>query len=173
MSCVEILSRRWVLGLGANLGDRRQNLHAAIRQIASHPEVVLEHVAPLYETPPMGPPQPDYLNTAVRIRTNLRPRKLLEFVLQIERAMGRERLERWGPRTIDIDLLDWDGPAIAEDGLTVPHPGLRKRAFVWFPYLDVTWRTALEAPPSLERPPAIRARKSSQFSLVRSGVAPR
>lgn len=145
-------SRRWILGLGSNLGDRRQNLHEAIRGLAAHPLIVLESVAPLYETPPMGPPQPDYLNTAVRVRTSLGPRALLAYALEIERELGRERRERWGPRTIDIDLLDWEGPAVNEPNLRVPHPGLRERAFVWFPYLDVTWRSGLESPGGIERP---------------------
>ncbi len=144
--------RHWVVGLGSNLGDRRRNLEDAIGRLAEHPDIDLQVVAMLYETPPMGPPQPDYLNTAVRIRTTLRPRELLRFSLLIESALGRKRRRRWGPRTIDIDLLDWDGPAIDEPGLTVPHPGLRERAFVWFPYVDVTWRTSLETPLDLRRP---------------------
>lgn len=151
--------RRWVLGLGSNLGDRRSNLHAAISLLAEHDGVVLEQAAPIYETPPMGPPQPDYLNTAVRIRSSLSPRALLALVLNIERELGRERRERWGARTIDIDLLDWEGPQIDEAGLTVPHPGLRERAFVWFPYRDVSWRQGLETPRQLEElaPPKHRA----------------
>jgi 2-amino-4-hydroxy-6-hydroxymethyldihydropteridine diphosphokinase len=124
-----------VIGLGSNLGDRRSNLSAAVRALSRSGSVLA--VSPLYETVPVGPPQPEYLNAAVRLSTELGPRELLGRLLSIERATGRERRERWGPRTLDLDLLWASGVVVAEQGLTVPHPELLRRAFALVPLLDV------------------------------------
>jgi 2-amino-4-hydroxy-6-hydroxymethyldihydropteridine diphosphokinase len=97
----------------------------------------LTAVSAIYETVPLGPAQTDYLNAAVRLSTELTPRVLLERLLEIEKKLGRERRERWGPRLIDLDLLWIDGIAVHEPGLVVPHPGLADRAFALAPLLDV------------------------------------
>lgn len=124
-----------VIGLGSNLGGRRSNLRQAVRALAGLGTLVA--VSPLYETVPLGPPQPDYLNAAVRLSTELSARALLDRLLSIEVALGRERRERWGPRTLDLDVLWIHGVVVREEGLTVPHPELRRRAFALVPLLDV------------------------------------
>ncbi|SEP63127.1 2-amino-4-hydroxy-6-hydroxymethyldihydropteridinediphosphokinase [Faunimonas pinastri] len=127
-----------VLGLGGNLGDRRGNIAAAIDALAAEPGITVAAVSALYETPPWGKTdQPAFLNAAVLVETDLAPRALLEAVLGVEQALGRLRLERWGPRLIDIDILLYGDRVIEEAGLTVPHPFLHQRAFALAPLVDV------------------------------------
>ncbi len=123
------------VGLGANLGDRRLAFDRALAQLPG----VVEAVSPIYETAPVGPPQPSFLNAAVRLRTPLSPLALLDALLEIERALGRDRQRetRWGPRTLDLDVLLWPGRALREPRLHVPHPRLGERAFALAPLLDV------------------------------------
>ena len=124
-----------VLGLGSNLGDRLGFLRAAARKLQLHAQITA--VSALYETDPIGPQQPDYLNAALRLRFDLNPGQVLELLLGIERGLGRERLERWGPRTLDLDLLYVVGQAVDVPGLVVPHRELTRRAFALLPLLDV------------------------------------
>lgn len=129
------LALECVLGLGSNLGNRLEFLRAAARNLQQHAQIT--GVSALYETLPIGPAQPDYLNAALRLRLNLLPAQLLELLLGIERALGRERLERWGPRTLDLDLLFIPGQVVDTPGLVVPHRELTRRAFALLPLLDV------------------------------------
>jgi 2-amino-4-hydroxy-6-hydroxymethyldihydropteridine diphosphokinase len=124
-----------VVGLGSNLGDRRKLLAGAVVGIARLGD--LRAVSSLYETEPVGPPQPAYLNAALLLRTELSPEPLLDEMLALERAAGRVRAERWGARTLDLDLLWIDGRALESDRLVVPHPELAERAFALVPLLDV------------------------------------
>lgn len=124
-----------VLGLGSNLGDRLGFFRKAARELAVHGEIA--SVSALYETLAVGPAQPDYLNAALRFRTSLAPLALLELQLAIERQCGRVRLERWGPRTLDLDLLFISGRTVDMPGLFVPHRELTRRAFALLPLLDV------------------------------------
>jgi 2-amino-4-hydroxy-6-hydroxymethyldihydropteridine diphosphokinase len=124
-----------VLGLGSNLGDRLGFFREAVRQLQRHAEITA--FSALYETAPLGPAQPDYLNAAIRLRTALEPQMLLELQLSIERASGRERVVRWGPRTLDLDLLFIAGQVVDRPGLLVPHRELTRRAFALLPLLDV------------------------------------
>ena len=124
-----------VIGLGSNLGDSRELLQEAIRRIASLGS--LTAVSRLYESDPIGPPQPAFHNAACRLATPLSPAALLEALLAIERALGRVRRERWGPRSIDLDILWMKEIVVGSDTLTVPHPELRRRAFALCPLLDV------------------------------------
>lgn len=125
-----------VIGLGANLGHPRLTLGGAVSELASTAE--LSAVSSLYATLPVGgPPQPDYLNAAVRLRWGGTPPELLEQLLRIERALGRERRERWGPRTLDLDVLWIRDLAWSAPNLTVPHPRLRERAFALCPLLEL------------------------------------
>jgi 2-amino-4-hydroxy-6-hydroxymethyldihydropteridine diphosphokinase len=125
----------FVLGLGANLGDRLGQLCEAAAAFAK--ETVA--ISSVYETPPAGgPAQPDYLNAAILIATEAPPPALLERALEVERSMGRIRDGSvLGPRTIDIDVLWWSGGAWRADGLTLPHPRLHERNFALQPLLDV------------------------------------
>ena len=121
------------VGLGSNLGDREATIRAAI---AALPGLVA--VSTLRETDPVGVvDQPRFLNGAARVETDLSARQLLDALLAIERELGRERRERWGPRTIDLDLLLYGDTAVAEDGLTVPHPRLHERRFVLEPLAEL------------------------------------
>jgi len=124
-----------VLGLGSNLGDRTGYLRGAARQLQRHAQITA--VSALYETAAVGPAQPDYLNAALRLRTSLEPMPLLELLLGIERDAGRVRVERWGPRTLDLDLLFIVGRTVYQPGLVVPHRELTQRAFALLPLLDV------------------------------------
>jgi 2-amino-4-hydroxy-6-hydroxymethyldihydropteridine diphosphokinase len=124
---------RAFVGLGSNLGDRAATIRAAVDAL---PGVVA--VSTLRETDPVGvTEQPAFLNGAAAIETELAPRELLETLLAIERMLGRERLERWGPRTIDLDLLLYGGETVDEPGLTVPHPHLHERRFALEPLAEL------------------------------------
>ena len=129
-----------VVGLGGNLGDRLATLTSAVASLKR--EGHLTAVSRLYETEPVGPPQPGYLNAAVRLDTGLDPPRLLAVVLDIEREHGRIRRERWGPRTLDLDILWIRNTVVREPALTVPHPRLHERRFALLPLLDV-WPDAV------------------------------
>jgi 2-amino-4-hydroxy-6-hydroxymethyldihydropteridine diphosphokinase len=140
-----------VLGLGANLGDRRRTLAAALRRLAEQPGIRVAAVSALYETPPWGKTdQPAFLNAAARIETSLSPRALLDLALEVERSLGRERGERWGPRTLDIDILLFGEEGIDEPGLHVPHPRLHERAFALAPLVDVMPEAEIARRPAAE-----------------------
>lgn len=131
---------RLVLGLGSNLGDREENIARAIAAIGAHPGVFVRAASPLYETPPAGgPPQGDYLNGAALVETELGAREMLAVCLNVERGLGRIRPDavRWGPRTIDVDLLWIEGETVDEADLSVPHPRLGERPFAVQPLVDV------------------------------------
>jgi len=128
---------RAYVGLGSNLGDRSAHLLLGLSALSRLPDTHLLRLSPVYETEPVGPPQPPYLNLVAELETELAPRALLGEMLAIERALGRERRERWGPRTLDLDLLLYGDLVLEEEGLTVPHPRLHQRAFVLVPLLDL------------------------------------
>jgi 2-amino-4-hydroxy-6-hydroxymethyldihydropteridine diphosphokinase len=133
------------IGLGSNQGDRPANLERAAGELAAVPGVVLRRRAPVYETAPLGHTDQDwFLNTVVEVETTLSARELLDRMLEIERRLGRERKERWGPRVIDLDLLLFGTERIAEPGLLVPHPRLAERAFAVVPLADL--RPELDLP---------------------------
>jgi 2-amino-4-hydroxy-6-hydroxymethyldihydropteridine diphosphokinase len=125
---------RAFLGLGSNLGDRRALLRRAVQDI---PDVVA--VSQLYETAPVGGPggQGPFLNLVVELATTCTPYELLEVCRAQERAAERVRLERWGPRTLDVDVLWIDGVTLGDPELTVPHPRMFERAFVLLPLRDL------------------------------------
>ncbi|MBV9850003.1 MAG: 2-amino-4-hydroxy-6-hydroxymethyldihydropteridine diphosphokinase [Armatimonadetes bacterium] len=126
------------VGLGANLGDREAAIEAALRALHWPPDVMVVRRSSLYETAPVGvTDQPDFLNAVAELRTTLSPRELLARILQLERQLGRVRTQRWGPRVIDIDILLYGDEALAEPGLTVPHPRMAERAFVLRPLAEI------------------------------------
>jgi 2-amino-4-hydroxy-6-hydroxymethyldihydropteridine diphosphokinase len=125
-----------VVGLGANVGDCSATLAGAVAAIGALG--ALRGVSALYRTAPVGgPPQPDFLNAAVRLEYSGEPQQLLEALLGIERAFGRERRERWGPRLLDLDLLWIADTPVMTATLEVPHPRLLERTFALDPLLDV------------------------------------
>ena len=125
----------YVLGLGSNLGNRLEFFRLAVRHLQRHARI--SAFSALYESVAVGPQQPDYLNAALRVQSSLEPRALLTLQLEIERVAGRVRLERWGPRTLDLDLLFIAGQTVDQPGLVVPHRELTRRAFALLPLLDV------------------------------------
>jgi 2-amino-4-hydroxy-6-hydroxymethyldihydropteridine diphosphokinase len=126
---------RAYVALGSNLGDSQQQLTDAIQALAALPHTRLLARSHLYRTPPWGVrDQPDFLNAVVVLETPLSPHDLLDALLDIERAAGRERSgERWGPRTLDLDLLHVAGRTVDDERLTLPHPHIAERAFVLLP----------------------------------------
>jgi 2-amino-4-hydroxy-6-hydroxymethyldihydropteridine diphosphokinase len=129
---------RAYLGIGSNLGDRTARLQQAVDGLAANPGVHVAAVSPVYETTPVGgPPQPDYLNAVVAVDTDLSPRELLEVAHEVETEAERVRGERWGPRTLDVDVLLVGDEQVDEPDLVVPHPRIRERAFVLVPLADL------------------------------------
>lgn len=128
---------RAFLGLGSNLGDREAHLSRAVAALRETGDVVA--VSPLYETEPVGGPegQPPYLNVVVELRTAASPRRLLERCVALEAAAGRVRTVRWGPRTLDADVLLVGDRVVDEPDLQVPHPELWNRRFVLAPLRDL------------------------------------
>ena len=130
---------RAYVGLGANVGNRRENLDRAVELLGAEPGVRVFAVSSVRETDPVGyEDQPRFLNAVCAVDTELGPRDLLERLLAIERALGRERTgPRFGPRTIDLDLLLHGGETVDEPGLTVPHPRLPERRFALEPLVEL------------------------------------
>lgn len=150
-----------VVGLGANLGDRSATLSAAVSAIAALGHV--RAISALYRTAPVGgPPQPDFLNAALRLDYAGEPQRLLEALLRIERSFGRERRERWGPRIIDLDLLWIADTPVMTATLEVPHPRLVERAFALAPLLDVA--------PTATEPHTGRPYRSIRAALSDDGI---
>ena len=129
--------RRAFIGLGSNLGDRQAHLQAAVTALRGGGDVVA--VSPVYETSPVGGPedQGPYLNVVVELATPATPRQLLERCQALEASAGRVRTVRWGPRTLDADLLWVEGYKVDEPDLTVPHPRMWERRFVLQPLSDL------------------------------------
>ena len=131
------MSETAYIALGSNVGDRAAHFQAALRGLSATPGVRLSACSSLYETSAVGPEQPDYLNAVVMAQVELEPAALLERLRELERAAGRVRRERWGPRTLDLDLLLYGERVLDEPGLTVPHVELHRRRFVLEPLVEV------------------------------------
>ncbi|MFD5518896.1 2-amino-4-hydroxy-6-hydroxymethyldihydropteridine diphosphokinase [Streptomyces sp. NPDC127066] len=132
--------RRAVISLGSNLGNRLENLQGAVDALEDTPGVRVKAVSPVYETEPWGVEpgsQPSYLNAVVVLRTTLPPSSLLERAHAVEEAFHRVRDERWGPRTIDVDIVAYADVVSEDPVLTLPHPRAHERAFVLAPWHDV------------------------------------
>jgi 2-amino-4-hydroxy-6-hydroxymethyldihydropteridine diphosphokinase len=131
--------RRAYVGLGANLGDRAATLGRAIELLGKRPEIAVVAVSSFRETDPVGfLDQPQFLNAAVSLDTTLTPTALLATMLEVEQELGRVRTgERYGPRTVDLDLLLMDDLMITEPGLDLPHPRLHERAFALEPLVEL------------------------------------
>lgn len=132
--------KRAVLSLGSNQGNRLETLQGAVDALEDTPGVRVKAVSPVYETEPWGVPpgsQPTYFNAVVLVKTTLPPSSLLERAEAVEEAFERVRDERWGPRTLDVDIVTYQDVVSDDPRLTLPHPRAHARAFVLVPWLDV------------------------------------
>jgi len=126
------------IGLGSNLEDPLTQVSTAMAELAVIPESRVHARSSLYKSPPMGPQdQPDFINAVVKLETLLSAQNLLAYMQLIEQQHGRHRDRRWGPRTLDLDLLLYDKMKINEDNLIVPHPHIAARGFVLCPLLEL------------------------------------
>ena len=140
--------RRAYLGIGSNLGDRLEHLQLAVDGLAADPEVDVVAVSPVYATDPVGgPEQGEYLNAVVAVDTTLTARDLLVLAQRLEGKAHRVRVEKWGPRTLDVDVLLVGDDEINEPDLQVPHPRMWERAFVVVPLRDLDPDLADQEPP--------------------------
>jgi 2-amino-4-hydroxy-6-hydroxymethyldihydropteridine diphosphokinase len=157
-----------VLALGSNLGDRQDILQGAVDAIVGLPGVRVTAVSPVYETVPVGgPAQPDYLNAVVLADSARSARELLDRLHEVEAAFDRVRVVRWGPRTLDIDIITVDGQRSDDPQLTLPHPRAHERAFVLAPWRDVDPDAALPG----HGPVAELLAKADQSGLRRSNLS--
>jgi 2-amino-4-hydroxy-6-hydroxymethyldihydropteridine diphosphokinase len=126
------------IALGSNMGDRFEYLKKAIFLLNSHEEIRVVNTSSIYETDPVGyTDQDQFLNMAVQVITRLKPHDLLDECLRIEEELGRKREIRWGPRTLDLDILLYNQENIETEKLTIPHPRMSERAFVILPLLEL------------------------------------
>src|SRR5690606_13063849 len=126
------------ISIGSNIGDRLHHLTEAVRALHSHERIEVAKVSSIYETAPVGyTDQDDFLNLAVSVETSLDPFELLTVCQQIENGLGRVRDIRWGPRTVDLDILLYNNDNIEAENLVVPHPRMGERAFVLVPLLEI------------------------------------
>jgi 2-amino-4-hydroxy-6-hydroxymethyldihydropteridine diphosphokinase len=162
----------YVIGLGANLGSRRASLEAAIALLPGAAARVAR-VSRLYESEPIGPPQPRYYNAAVRVQCELAPHDLLGRLLEIERLLGRTRepAGRWRARTLDLDIL-WAKTALSSAALSIPHARLRERWFALAPLLDVAPELAGEFGPALAALGGARAPLGEELGCLRGELLP-
>lgn len=127
------------IGVGSNLDDPVQQVRRGIGSLDEMADTLVVLKSSLYRSSPMGPQdQPDFINAVVAVMTQLEPEKLLSSMMMIERGQGRDRSAgRWGPRTLDLDLLAFSSVKMASDELTLPHPGIAERIFVLLPWLEI------------------------------------
>lgn len=153
-----------VIGLGSNLENPPAQLTHAIRALSEHPEISdLEHSAFVRSRPLAGMEQPDYCNAVAMAKTALSPHAVLALLLSVEERCGRKRSgERWLPRTLDLDLLDYDSCELADEKLTLPHPEIRHRSFVVQPWLSLNPEASL---PHGERLADLEVARSSDLVL--------
>jgi 2-amino-4-hydroxy-6-hydroxymethyldihydropteridine diphosphokinase len=141
-----------LIGLGGNLGDPVVSIQQALKMIERSGDCRIEAVSSLWRTPPWGKlDQPDFINACARVLTPLEPRAFLDLCLQTEKALKRVRKERWGPRSIDIDILFFGERRIEEEGLVIPHPRTAERAFVLVPLAEIAPERVLDGKTISER----------------------
>ena len=151
------------LSVGSNIGDRLHHLVEAVRTLHSHEGVEVLAVSSIYETAPVGyTDQADFLNVAICVETAVGGQELLEICQQVEQELGRERTIRWGPRTVDLDILLYGTDAIEAENLVVPHPRMHERAFVLVPLLEIA--------PLIAHPTAPGKLYSEEAAVQDSGV---
>jgi 2-amino-4-hydroxy-6-hydroxymethyldihydropteridine diphosphokinase len=125
------------IGLGSNMDGPHDQLDRALESLSTSADIELVAVSDRYQTPPIGPSQPDYINAVAQLRTLLPPEALLDKLQSIEQQQDRVRTVRWGPRTVDLDILLYDNMLFNTERLTIPHPRMAERAFVLLPLADI------------------------------------
>jgi len=125
------------IALGSNLGDSLATIQSAIETLGRTSGITVKSHSSWYQTAPVGPPQPDYINACAILEVELQPQQLLETLLEIEAKFGRQRREKWEPRTLDLDLLLYDNLILETPSLVLPHPRMIERAFVLVPLAEI------------------------------------
>jgi 2-amino-4-hydroxy-6-hydroxymethyldihydropteridine diphosphokinase len=156
------------LGLGSNLGDRRDNLLSALRLLDAMEEMRILEISSVYETEPWGvSEQPDFLNLVALLSTTRDPGGVLAACKEVESRLGRVRVERWGPRVIDVDILLYDDLELEEEDLVIPHPRMLERDFVMVPLMELNPPVPLPEKGTEERPdrrePTEKVRKAFRY----------
>lgn len=126
------------IAIGSNLGNPKQQVQSAVSALSQHPDIDITGMSRWYESLPVGPEQPNYINGAVKVRTTLSPLQLLDATQGIENTHGRERKEHWGARTLDLDIALFGKQTIKNERLCIPHAFIKERNFVIMPLLDIT-----------------------------------
>ena len=153
------------IGIGSNLGTPGKNCIEAIEKISNTKDIKIISRSSFYQTEPIGEVQQDwFVNSAIKIKTNLSPTHLLSALLNIESAMGRTREEKWGPRLIDLDLLFYGNLILEKKGLTLPHPEIQKRKFVLIPMSEIAENLVH---PTLKKAIKILLQESSDGTVVK------
>ena len=161
---------RTFVAVGTNLGDRWQSLRLAARGLRESGAVAVVRASSVWDTEPLGPPQPRYLNAVLEVETVLPPRALLALLRSIEQAGHRSRAGvRWGARTLDLDLLLYGDRVISEPGLVVPHPGIASRAFVLAPLAELAPALVV---PGLGRTVEALLAEAPRSAIERTGLYP-
>ena len=131
------------IALGSNMDSPHSQLDSALAVLSQHPRIALVATSNRYQTPPIGPQQPDFINAAAQLSTDLSPLDLLDALQAIEQQQHRVRSIHWGPRTLDLDILLYDNFVIESERLTIPHPRMVERGFVLVPLADLDAQLAL------------------------------
>ena len=153
------------IGIGSNLGTPGKNCIEAIEKISNTKDIKIISRSSFYQTEPIGEVQQDwFVNSAIKIKTNLSPTHLLSALLNIESVMGRTREEKWGPRLIDLDLLFYGNLILGKKGLTLPHPEIQKRKFVLIPMSEIAENLVH---PTLKKTIKVLLQESSDETVVK------
>ncbi len=141
------------IGLGSNLENPQQQILSAIEQLRAIKNTIIKKCSSLYHTKAIGnESQPDFVNAVIEIETTLSPHELLQQLLIIEQQHGRKRIEKWGPRTLDLDILLFDSIVLTTDELTIPHPRMLERAFVLVPLFEIAPELQKKLNPTITLP---------------------
>jgi 2-amino-4-hydroxy-6-hydroxymethyldihydropteridine diphosphokinase len=130
-------THKTAIALGSNLGDSAKTLSVCLDTLSQTPGLIIKAISSFYKTKAMGPPQPDYLNACAILEVTMSPQDLLAILLAVEQKFGRVRLERWGARTLDLDLLMYDNLILNRSNLQIPHPRMYERSFVLVPLEEI------------------------------------
>ena len=137
LSTLQGVQFQTAIALGSNLGESLTTLENALQILAKTPGITLSSRSSWYRTEPVGPPQPDYLNGCAILKVELNPQELLETLLATEQKFKRVRKERWGARTLDLDIILYDDLILDTPSLQIPHPRMQERAFVLMPLAEI------------------------------------